>query len=134
MPVDKELIGKKLVVVELVAESGGEFLQLGVEVDEVLASRLEQMLATVVFVLRDELFENGLEGVPMFHDVAMLTEDTLHGNENLVLSGHIELELELAHLSHDIVCGAGTLVCHLFVHECFQLLACLNYYNLNQRN
>lgn len=127
MPVDKELIGKKLIVVELVAESGGKFLHLRVEVDEELASCLEKVLATFFLVLGHKLLENRLKSIPMLHDVAMLAKNTLHGNEHLVLARHVELELKLANLAHDIIRGASPLVRNLLIHKGLQLLACLHY-------
>ena len=61
------------------------------------------MLHALFLFLSHKLLEDWLESVPMLDDVAMLTKDALHGYENLVVTSHIELELKLAHFSHDIV-------------------------------
>ena len=127
MPFDEELILKQAIVVELFAERGSELLHFRVEVDEELADRLEEVLVAIILLLSNQLREDRLKGVPVLHNVAVGTKNTLHGEEHLVLARHIQLELELAHFSEDLIRAASACVGLLLCDEVLQLLTRLNY-------
>ena len=126
MPFNEELIIKKLVVVELFAKCGSEFLHVRVHVGEELAGSLEEMLAAHVLLLSDQLVEDWLEGVPVNNDVSVWAEDAAHRDVHLVLTGDVELELKLADFSEDVVRAARACIRLLLGNEVFEFLTCIH--------
>ena len=88
-----------------------------VEVAEELADGLEEVLVAIVLLLSNQLREDRLKGVPVLHNVAVGTKNTLHGEEHLVLARHIQLELELAHFSEDFIRAASARISLLLCDE-----------------
>jgi len=79
------------------------------------------MLGTIFFISGNKSCEHLLIGVPVFDNVTMGAEDSTQTQVYLVLWCHIELELQLAGLSHDVVAVDGTF-CFLFSDESFEFL------------
>lgn len=123
MPLGEERVLEHFIVVQLLAERGSELLHLGVRVDEVLAQGLEEVLLAIFVILRHELREDGLERVPVLHDVPVLAENAAHRDVKLVVTRHVKLELELADLAEDVVGVARARLCHLLSDEALELLA-----------
>ena len=93
--------------------------------NEELNHGLEQMLGTIVFISGNKSSEHLLIGVPVFDNVAMRAKDSADAQVYLILGRHIELELQLASLSHDVVAVNGTF-CFLLSDESFKFFTGIN--------
>ena len=131
VPLNEEAVIQHLIVVELLAQRGGELLHFRVGIDEELTHGLEEVLVAVILLLRHELGEHGLESVPVLHNVSVGAENAAHSNVHLVLTGHIELELQLAHLAKDVIGFTRASVSQLVIHEGLQLFTG-TFYNMNK--
>lgn len=79
------------------------------------------MLVAVLLLLSHKLSEHGLESIPVLHNVSVRTENTAHGNVQLVFAGHIELELQLAHLTKDVIDITSPSVSKLVIYKGLKL-------------
>jgi hypothetical protein len=127
VPFDEELVLEYAVVIQRLAEGGGELLLLGVAVDEKLDDGLEEMDLLHVFVCADERGEDRLELVPVLHDVAVRAENAAQADVQLVLGRDVELELSLAHLLEDVRRVDVTHLGLFLSHENLEFFARVNY-------
>ncbi len=131
MPFDEHLVLDHAVVVELFAKSCSKFLGLWLQIDEELDHSLKQMLDAVILILGDESGEHLLKFVPVLDDVSVSAKNSGDAQIELVFRGDVELKLELASLTNDIIAVDGTF-CLLFSDKSFQFLAGIHYKNVNR--
>lgn len=122
MPLDEKLVFKHTVVIQLLREGRCKVLLLGVSIDEELDDSLEKVLGSVLFVLARQVSKHLLKGVPRLHDIAVWAENCANAQVEFVLRSDVQLKLQLARLSHDLVADDGAFS-FLLVHEGLQFFA-----------
>ena len=133
MPLNEELILHQAVIVKLLAKCGSKLLHLRVKVDEELADSLEEVLDAVCLFLGNQLRKYRLKGVPMLDNVAVGAENTLHRDEHLVITRHVQLELKLAHFTEDIIGATSARISFLFRDKVLELFARLSYMKIKMQ-
>ena len=83
------------------------------------------MLGAIFLILGCKVREDFLVSVPLLDDVAVRSEDGADAQVELVLRGHVQLQLELASFTDDVVAVDGS-VGFFFSNKGFKLLTCFD--------